>query len=596
VSTWSRPYLQVTDAHGRAVPWDLPADLPLPAGAASDPALRTPLDLRTLGLPDGGKLEVRWRTPALRNPRRRTFGTEDLAGLALACDVQRAHAAGGAGWSAGSDGWPAPAPAARDTRIFTADRGAARSARPVPPSPLAYDPTARTATQPSNPVLQAVRDGQLTLGATVDDVIERILHDDWAGWGPKERSNKLSAYAMVSHALRYREPYADDTTEITAWKRARLALDGVEEDTSMHVMLLLTPDMRDAINIRRYTDRRIQQLNEAATVRYEREYDRWRDARAAKERGDWRGGRMPRRPVWRGREIDGTPVSARTEELFAQCLARVLRVAESNGMLVGPNPWTPVAADKSRSGGYRRARPLQIHERNVAPIGKIIELAETLATTGPTDTRTGRPVGDRYKALVLAATCGARPSELLALRPADLRRTHDGRRLLAIGKSATPVSPQVNDGVGWSISDRPKGQDAGTVRFVDLPTYVADAIDQHIAAGYSTPDRLFTAVQGGPVRLGNIRDELWRPAVEKVFGHSKVFELREMEFRWIRKSALTWMLRAGIAIPQVARIAGHSPAVLLEHYAGVTNADTFHAWDGDWDRAWAWAAAEVDIA
>lgn len=399
---------------------------------------------------------------------------------------------------------------------------------------------------------------------------------------------------MVSHALRYREPYADDPPEVAAWKRARLALDGVEEDTSMHVMLLV-PDMRDAINIRRYTDRRIQRLNEAATVRYEHEYDRWRTALAAKQSGTWRGGRLPRRPVWRGREIQDTPVGARTEEVFAQCLARVLRVAEANGMLVGPNPWHPVAAEKSQSGGYRRARPMQIHERNVAPIGKIVELAETIATMGPTDTRTGRPIGERFRALVLAATCGARPSELLALRPTDLRRTPDGSRLLTIGRSASEVSPRVNDGVGWSISEAPKGQRAGTVRMVELPTFVADTIEEHVAAGYSSSDWLFTSVQGGPVRLGNIRDELWRPAVERVFGYSDVLKLREMEFRWIRKSALTWMLRAGIAIPQVARIAGHSPAVLLEHCAGITNADTFHVWDGDWDRAWQWAAAEVDI-
>lgn len=217
-------------------------------------------------------------------------------------------------------------------------------------------------------MLESVRRGGLALGATVDDAIEQILRDDWGGWGPKERSNKLSAYAMVSHALRYREPYGDDPPEVAAWKRARLALDRVEEDTSMHVMLLLVPDMRDAINIRRYTDRRIERLHEFASVRYEREYDRWRAALKAKQEGTWRGGRLPQRPVWRGRPVDDKPVEARTEELFAQCLGRVLRVAESNGMLVGPNPWIPVAADKSRSGS--NPEPWMIREWPLASWSK----------------------------------------------------------------------------------------------------------------------------------------------------------------------------------------------------------------------------------
>lgn len=372
MSTWSRPYLQVTDANGAVVPWDLPDELPLPAGAASDPDQRTPVDLATLGLPVGGKLQVRWRTPVLRNPRRRGFDSEDLAGLALACDVQRAYAAGGHGWSSAPEGWPLPVAkpdaATPEERSLTTARGAARPARiPAPPA-RAYDPASRTWARPSNPVLESVRRGGLALGATVDDVIEQILRDDWGGWGPKERSNKLSAYAMVSHALRYREPYGDDPPEVAAWKRARLALDRVEEDTSMHVMLLLVPDMRDAINIRRYTDRRIERLHEFASVRYEREYDRWRAALKAKQEGTWRGGRLPQRPVWRGRPVDDKPVEARTEELFAQCLGRVLRVAESNGMLVGPNPWIPVAADKSRSGS--NPEPWMIREWPLASWSK----------------------------------------------------------------------------------------------------------------------------------------------------------------------------------------------------------------------------------
>jgi hypothetical protein len=64
---------------------------------------------------------------------------------------------------------------------------------------------------------------------------------------------------------------------------------------------------------------------------------------------------------------------------------------------------------------------------------------------------------------------------------------------------------------------------------------------------------------------------------------------------WLRKGAITWMLRAGKSLTEVAELAGHSPTVLLERYAGVVGSRRDHRlWTG-WDDAWNWATQERDI-
>lgn len=66
MSAWSKPYLTVHDASGARVAWQLPDPLPWAAGATFDADLRTPVPL---GLPAGGTVKVRWRTPEHTNGR-----------------------------------------------------------------------------------------------------------------------------------------------------------------------------------------------------------------------------------------------------------------------------------------------------------------------------------------------------------------------------------------------------------------------------------------------------------------------------------------------------------------------------------------------
>ena len=402
-----------------------------------------------------------------------------------------------------------------------------------------------------------------------------------------------SVLKFLEHVMVYRAPFEDDTPEVAAWKRARLALPGVEEDASLHVALLLVPDLAEAIWARRTTDRRVAQLNVQALVRHQKDWARYLAAVQDQQAGHRRGGTLPQRP---GDQVvlhqAPDTVSARTEELFATALGATLGTAERAGLLYGPSPWHAFAPKGRPNLGYRRPRPLAIHQRNVLPIGRLVDLADVIGTLGPLDRRTGRPTGDRFRALVLAFCAGGRPSEYAGLHPDRYLPGPDP--VIAFHRSGEPASPSAtDDGTGFHLTDRLKGRDPGTQRPVGIPRYVADALDAHIARGYAVDGRLFTAPEGGPLRYGNLTDTYWRPAVARVCGTSSEKVLQDLEFRWLRKGAITWMLRSGMSIIEVAELTGHSPAVLLQHYAGIVGDrhDTPRLWTG-WDAAWDWAAQE----
>ena len=435
-------------------------------------------------------------------------------------------------------------------------------------------------------LLRAVESGRVALGSTVADVAVMFERERWDGWGPSHRRNMRSVLDFLVHTMVYREPFDDDPADVAAWKRARLALPGVDEGDSLHLALLLAPDLTDAVLLRRTTDLRTDRLNTQAQLRHQRAWARYLAA------GTSRGGRRLREPahavVLREPRAICEP---RTEQLFTVVLGALLATAERAGLLVGPNPWHAFAPKGRPHIGYRRPRRVAINDRNMPPLGLLVDLADAIAELGPRDPRTGRPTGDRFRALVLSTTAGPRPSEQAGLHPSDYRSGSDPE--LRLAHSAGPASPSVSDdGSGYVVRDRLKGRNPGEVRVVGLARYVADALDAHLERGYASEQFLFTGPEGGPLRFGNITDTYWRPAVAKVFGRSSEPRLREMEYRWLRKAAITWMIRAGLGIDRVSDLTGHSSAVLLAHYLGVVKAYPDHRlWTG-WDAAWDWAVAE----
>lgn len=604
MSTWSRPYLTVTDHVGAPVPWSLPDPLPWPAGAATDPALRTPVDL---GLPESGTIRVRWRTPAHPNPRRRTYPVTDLTAVALACDVHRAHTSRGVGWTADPQGWPYPAATTRGAAVTPDPSPHA----PVPAPVLGGDLTAgmfagdRTVASPANVVLQEVANGRIPLGATVAEVIAQIRRErEESRWGDVHAPNIANVLDFVEQVLVYTAPIEDDdeegadkfgvdTSGVAAWKWARLGVEGVELGGSLHVALLLAPDLERAVAARRYTDRRAERANHAALARWEGKWDRYNAALEAKRAGTRGGGRMPNRPPEEPPLLRNAnrQVAARTEELFGTALGMILNHCERRGLLLGPNPWPQFARHGQRRAGYRRSAAIQPSQRNVPPLGAVVALAEALARTGRVDPRTGRPVGERYRAMVYLGLMGPRPTEIDGLRPSDHDRT---ARTLLIARSAATVNAKANDGDSFRVKSRLKGKDEGVTRVLELPTAVNDVLAAHIDAGYASDAHLFTSPKGGPPRWENIAP-LWQQAVTAVFGHSQEPLLRDMPRKWLRKASVTWMLRAGLGVEQVSKLTGHDVVTLYRHYAGmVAGYQHRHQWEG-WDEAWAWAVQERDV-
>lgn len=179
------------------------------------------------------------------------------------------------------------------------------------------------------------------------------------------------------------------------------------------------------------------------------------------------------------------------------------------------------------------------------------------------------------------------------MRPQDYTPGPDPHLLFA--RSASLVTPAANDGDGVYVADSLKDRDPGQVRRVGIPQFVAEALDVHLAAGYASSEALFTGPQGSVLRRGNLSETYWRPAVARVCGHSAEPVLRDLEWRWLRKGAITWMLRAGLPVTDVAELVGHAPAVMFDHYAGVVDGSRgVHTWTS-WDAAWQWAATEHTI-
>ncbi|RHA43783.1 site-specific integrase [Cellulomonas rhizosphaerae] len=576
----------MTDAEGQPVSWTLPDPLPTPAGAGTNERLRVGVTASALGLPPGAGFELRWRTPNAANPRRRSYQADPVLGVAIAADIVRA-AAQPACWSPNSDHLPArvePEPAAPVPARFTAQPQAVLRG---------VDPASRAHVSPDNPLLIAVRDGQVALGSTVADVVDEIVNQRWPDWGPQHRSDMANKYDFLKQVMVYREPAASDTPEVTAWKRARLEIEGVELGASMHVALILVPDLADAIKVRRESNRRVDLLNAQAVAKFDEAWARYYNAVEAKKNKTWRGGRLPKMPPEVLKVYDpDTGVQARTEEAFAGALAAVLRQAANTGRLLAPNPWPAFAGSGGKRTGYRRPVVADVHQRQVPTIGQIVDLADAIRTTGPIDHSRNRHMGDRYAAYVLARTAGGRTSEYAGLHPSDFHRAAPELEFRRSVTFPTAEANAVDSSV--HIANMLKGRPPGETRRVGLPTAVADAIAVHLEAGYHSDEFLFTGATGGVLRPGGSFLRCWNEAVARVFGESAEPSLKELGPRTLRKSAVTWLIRAGKSVTEAAELTGHKPEILLKHYAGVSgNRRAIHPWTG-WDDAWAWASLERD--
>jgi integrase len=157
-------------------------------------------------------------------------------------------------------------------------------------------------------------------------------------------------------------------------------------------------------------------------------------------------------------------------------------------------------------------------------------------------------VDSRYRAAIyVAAYGGLRAGELFGLRPerVDLERGH-----LDIAEIVVEVR-------GHIVMGPPKTR-AGR-RTVPLPRAILDELRAHLK---SAPARefVFTAPEGGVVRLGQWRQRVWKPAVERAgLGPLRIHDLRH--------TAVALWIAAGASPNDIARRAGHSSVVtVLDRY------------------------------
>jgi integrase len=157
----------------------------------------------------------------------------------------------------------------------------------------------------------------------------------------------------------------------------------------------------------------------------------------------------------------------------------------------------------------------------------------------------------RYRALVLvAAYTGLRAGELMGLR----------RRHLDLLRRTITVTEQVQYIGGRHQVLTPKT--AAGKRSVAVPATVVRALEEHLAA-YAEPGPeglVFTAPEGGYLRLENFRKRVWQPAVAAAgVGRLRIHDMRH--------TCASLAIAAGADVKVLQGMLGHASAALtLDRY------------------------------
>jgi integrase len=165
-----------------------------------------------------------------------------------------------------------------------------------------------------------------------------------------------------------------------------------------------------------------------------------------------------------------------------------------------------------------------------------------------------RNIGDATL-VSLISYAGLRPGEALALTFGDI-----GTRTIAVDKA-------LSDGVVGPTKTR-------TARSVPLIDALHDDLDHLRAARGNPPDHhlVLPAADRGlwsRSEFNNWRNRIWRPILVDLAAAHDLRRLRTARPYDCRGSFVSLVLRAGHSPLEVARWAGHSPAVMFRHYANV---------------------------
>lgn len=156
-----------------------------------------------------------------------------------------------------------------------------------------------------------------------------------------------------------------------------------------------------------------------------------------------------------------------------------------------------------------------------------------------------------YRAVVLlGAYGGLRAGELFGLKASRIDFTRGSVRIV---ETIVEVDGKLH------LEQKPKTR-AGT-RTVPLPSIILEALAAHLRAYNRQPDEfVFTAPEGGPVRLAAFRSRQWLPAIKRGgLEHLRIHDLRH--------TAVSLWIAAGASPKEIAARAGHtSVSVVLDRY------------------------------
>jgi len=214
--------------------------------------------------------------------------------------------------------------------------------------------------------------------------------------------------------------------------------------------------------------------------------------------------------------------------------------------------WKKIAANpvlsvpKPPSGRQRRPRPFP-------PL--LVEQIRQEMRSRPTLDDGARGIGDACLVSVLSYA-GLRPGEALALTWADI-----ATRTIAVDKAIAEGEERTTK--------------TGRTRSVPLtPPLAEDLAEWRELRGSPSSTALVFAAAGGAhwsrSDFGNWRNRVWRPALRHLADADPALAwLATARPYDCRGSFVSLHLRAGASPLEVAAWAGHSPAVMFSHYAGV---------------------------
>jgi integrase len=221
-------------------------------------------------------------------------------------------------------------------------------------------------------------------------------------------------------------------------------------------------------------------------------------------------------------ELNASGLAPATVVKAGQILSKVLRSAVEEG-IISTNPTSSV-----------RLPRLERHEmRNLSPV-EVSRLADA--------------IHPRYRAVVfLGAYGGLRAGELFGLR---VSRLDLAAQRVEVVEQVVEVSGHLHFGAPKTKAGR---------RTVPVPAVVCDALTEHLRL-WPSDDLVFTAPDGGPVRLASWRSRFFKRAVEAA-------DVAPLRVHDLRHTAVSLWIAAGASPREIASRAGHtSVSVVLDRY------------------------------